>query len=108
MRAKPSPEQAPYFLPARLGGIGAGFTRGKDKRASPHYLGALKSGNSLSVTPNPARVSPEGREYVTNAIDAETVRARARAVSLGLLSRLEELKDYMDTGDTVDALYAAG
>lgn len=110
MRAKPTPEQAPYFLPARLGGIGAGFTRGRDKEQSPAYLGAIKPGNSLSDTPDTshARMSPDAPARAKKAIDASTVRARAQVVAMGLLRKLHDSRDSMDVSEIVDSLNAVG
>jgi hypothetical protein len=103
MRLKPTPEQAIFFTPARLGGL-AGFGVQKYGKPSPLRFGALSPRGSLSDNPRPDRVYSNTVTETAKQIDPETVKARARVVSLRLLDETESRATSMDDGDLVSAL----
>lgn len=95
----------PRYIPARLGGTGAGFTRAGDKRLSSRYLSAISRQGCMSDTPD-SRIPQRTIDDSSKVVSKGLIRARGRLVAL---AALDQLATQVESG-TLDAgeLVAAG
>lgn len=97
------------YWPARKGGTGQGFrAAGQLKEDSRYHWGALNRSGSLSDSTRLDRVQPLSPVEYSKVVPRAEIRAKARAVTLASLDRLEQRVDSMETGELTAAANVAG